>query len=247
MGLLLRPANYALRTHMLRVTAWPGSPTSYGASLKITSIVFALVCCFVLQASSFAQDRQVLSPGDKVAGMSQANWSAAWWQWAGAFDRSESPVADTTGERCQLKQSGPVWFLAGTYGTKRTIRTCKIPNGKYLFFPLINYVFMPGMEPDCNCTCEKIKGYAKSMTDAPAMLILEIDGHRTGNLESHRQATDQCFDMGARTEEKYEVFPSAGNGYYVMLAPLSPGKHELNFGGTLPGMMQAVTYTLEVE
>lgn len=37
-------------------------------------------------------------------------------------------------------QSSEVWFLAGTYGTPRTIRTCRVPRDKYLFFPLINYV-----------------------------------------------------------------------------------------------------------
>ncbi len=41
--------------------------------------------------------------------------------------------------------------------------------------------------------------------------------------------------------------PSAANGYYVMLNPLPPGKHEINFGGILPDMAQAVTYTLIVE
>ena len=32
-----------------------------------------------------------------------------------------------------------------------------------------------------------------------------------------------------------------------MLKPLPPGKHELNFRGVLPRMIQAVTYTLTVE
>jgi hypothetical protein len=32
-----------------------------------------------------------------------------------------------------------------------------------------------------------------------------------------------------------------------MLPPLSPGKHVLNFGGALPNMSQAVTYTLIVK
>lgn len=53
--------------------------------------------------------------------------------------------------------------------------------------------------------------------------------------------------MGAFAEPKYRVFPSAANGYYVMLRPLSPGEHVLNFGGMLPTMSQAVTYTLLVE
>ncbi len=32
-----------------------------------------------------------------------------------------------------------------------------------------------------------------------------------------------------------------------MLRPLPPGHHVINFGGALPGMLQAVTYTLDVE
>jgi len=67
------------------------------------------------------------------------------------------------------------------------------------------------------------------------------------DLAAHRQATTACFDMGLRSEPKVRVFPSAANGYYVMLAPLSPGTHTLNFGGALPGMVQAVTYTLKVD
>lgn len=140
-----------------------------------------------------------------------------------------------------------MWFLAGTYGSQRTIRACKVPHDKYLFFPLINYVFMPTGEKDCNCSCNTLKNNAKAITDDPGMLILEIDGLRITNLEAHRQAPKKCFDMGARTVEKYKIYPSAANGYYVMLRPLSKGTHVLNFGGVLPNMSQAVTYTLEVE
>jgi hypothetical protein len=32
-----------------------------------------------------------------------------------------------------------------------------------------------------------------------------------------------------------------------MLEPLSPGTHDVSFGGVLPSMMQAVKYTLIVE
>lgn len=83
--------------------------------------------------------------------------------------------------------------------------------------------------------------------EGASALVLDVDGERTPNLMAYRQATAQCFDLGARTEEKMKMFPSAANGYYVMLKPLSRGKHEINFGGALPNMMQAVTYTLEVE
>ncbi len=184
-------------------------------------------------------------PNEPVAKRSQAEWSRAWWQWAGSFEDHDSPVADTTGTYCAGKQSGEVWFLAGTYGTRRTIRTCRVPYGKYLFFPLINYVVMP--PPDRAVTCAAVRQSAASITDRPAALVLDLDGERIPGLERYRQATQECFDMGALADPKVRIYPSAANGYYVMLRPPSRGKHTLNFGGALPGMLQAVTYTLIVE
>jgi hypothetical protein len=193
-------------------------------------------------ADSTAASR-VVDPSEAVAGLFQAEWSRAWWQWAGSFKRSESPVADRSGARCQAGQSGNVWFLAGTYGTARTIRTCTIPAGKYLYFPLINYVVSPSYAG--SLTCEAAKDTAHEMTDDVSSLVLALDGQRISNLELHRQATPDCFDLAARAGGG--VSPSAANGYYVMLRPLSRGTHTLEFGGILPGMSQAVTYTLKVE
>ena len=200
-----------------------------------------------MATTSFADPGITVEPRESVANLSQAEWSRAWWQWAGSFDYAESPVADRTGSSCHLKQSGPVWFLAGTYGTARTIRTCTVPRDKYVFFPLINYVVMPGADPACVSCCARFIDKAKAITDDPSYLILEVDGKRVEALDKYRQVTPACFDMGALAEPKYRIFPSAANGYYVMLPPLSPGKHVLNFGGALPSMSQAVTYTLIVK
>ncbi len=86
-----------------------------------------------------------------------------------------------------------------------------------------------------------------SITDEPSSLVLDLDGDRLPDPEKYRQATKRCFDMGALADPRYKIFPSAANGYYVMLRPLSRGTHELNFGGVLPDMIQAVTYTLIVK
>jgi hypothetical protein len=200
----------------------------------------------LLLASACHADESSLAPPDQqVAGLSQEDWSRNWWQWAGAFEIHSSPIADLTGELCASKQSGPVWFLAGTYGTKRTTRICTVPRGKYLFFPLINYIVMP---PGQNSmSCESAIRNAALMTGAVDKLVLDVDGISYGGLTRHRQATRQCFNMGARAEPRYDIYPSAANGYYVMLKPLSPGRHTLNFGGALPDMTQAVTYTLIVK
>ncbi|MCV2362698.1 hypothetical protein LNV23_04445 [Paucibacter sp. DJ1R-11] len=210
-------------------------------SVRPIFLFSALIAVTLVQAQTPA----VVPPQDLVHNMTQAEWSRAWWQWAGSFQRKDSPVGDRTGALCDRGQGGPVWFLAGTYGSHRAIRDCKVPSGKYLFFPLINYVVMP--HPGVPISCQSVMSKAAAMTDGVSALVLDIDGVRVPDLASYRQATQQCFDMGARSEEKISVFPSAANGYYMMLKPLSRGRHEINFGGALPSMMQAVTYTLDVE
>ena len=206
-------------------------------------VVFALF--LLLGAPGRAADSYLLAPGEAVAGKTQEVWSREWWQWAGSFDESVSPVADRSGAACASKQLGPVWFLAGTYETHRTVRTCKIPRGKHLFFPLINYIVMPRHEG--SLTCAAARTTAAGITDDVSNLVLDIDGERHAGLERHRQPTYSCFNLAEKAQPRYEIFPSAANGYYVMLRPLPPGTHTLNFGGMLPGMSQAVTYTLIVE
>ena len=214
--------------------------------MVLQRLTFFAATWLCLVSAGAAQDKIIVPPKEPVANLSQSEWSKMWWQWAGSVDASDSPVADRTGRNCGLKQSGPVWFLAGTYGTARTKRSCTLPRDKYIFFPLINYVVMPEKEA-CESCCGSYAKTAKAITDHASYLVLEVDGRRVEHLANYRQATAQCFDMGSLASPPYRVFPSAANGYYVMLRPLSPGKHVLNFGGVLPDMSQAVTYTLLVE
>lgn len=207
------------------------------------SLAVACMLC-VASFAAHAADNFVVPPSESIGGISQTEWSRDWWQWAASFDDDESPVADRTGESCHLKQSGPVWFLAGTYGSKRTVRHCKVPRDKHLFFPLINYVTT--RPPDAEVPCASVIRDAARLTDNVQALVLELDGRRAESLEAHRMVT-KCFNIAERASPKQFVFPAAANGYYVMLKPLPPGTHVLNFGGALPRMLQAVTYTLEVE
>lgn len=207
-------------------------------------LAFLLIALSLISEAEAGNDSYIVPPDEIVSEKTQADWSRDWWQWAGSFSRSESPIADTDGSLCGNGQSGPVWFLAGTYGTSRTERTCSIPSGKYIFFPLINYVVMPRSN---TATCESVRATAHRITDNPAVLLTDIDGVQLDNPEAHRQATNECFNMGARAVPEKDIYPSAANGYYVMLRPLDAGMYELNFGGILPSMSQAVTYTLHVQ
>src|SRR5690349_21263415 len=161
----------------------------------IRATLIATMAC--VMSSSAAQSNIAALPGDAVAGRSQAEWSVLWWQWAGSFEYDNSPVADRTGNLCHLKQKGPVWFLAGTYGTHRTVRTCKVPKGKYLFFPLINYVVSPDGVHPCSECCPNYVRTAREITDNPSYLIVDLDGQRLQQPESYRQVSPGCFDLGA--------------------------------------------------
>ena len=96
-------------------------------------------------------------------------------------------------------------------------------------------------------SCESVTITAARMTGGVGNLVLRIDGERYGDLARHRQATRECFDIGALSAPPIRMYPSAANGYYAMLRPLPPGTHVVDLGGILPSMAQAVTYTLIVE
>lgn len=197
------------------------------------------ICLAVAGIPVNAEDAQIVPATESVADASQADWSIRWWQWAFSFERTRSPISDRTGQMCASRQSGNVWFLAGTYGTHRVVRTCTVPAGKTLFFPLINYVAFRG--DDSDESCQSLQDRAKVLTDKPDALVLEVDGHRYASLEAHRLHTE-CFSLVTGQPKD-----AAADGYFVAIRPLTKGRHELNFGGVLPSLAQAVTYTLEVE
>jgi hypothetical protein len=196
-------------------------------------------------ASAAAPASPLLGPDEQVGWVTQGEWSRRWWEWALSFEDDISPVADRTGAQCGNRQSGDVFFLAGTYGTARTVRTCRVPADNYLFFPLINYVVMPS--GGAVRSCMEISGTAARVTEGVEMLVLEVDGVRYDHLQRHRQVSPECFNAWARHPSGARLFPAASNGYYVMLKPLPRGRHTINFGGALPRMSQAVSYTLIVE
>lgn len=182
---------------------------------------------------------QLIAPAKPIAGVTQEEWSKRWWHWALSFDDEDSPVADRDGRLCASGQSGPVWFLAGSYDSTRTVRSCRVPAGKTLFFPLVNIITFPPDEEREACASLMLR--AESLTDAPAALVLEVNGRRYAGLEAHRQATRGCFLVAPDDDA-----PAAANGYYVAIGPLKRGRYTLNFGGILPSLSQAVTYTLDV-
>ena len=206
---------------------------------------FALLLGAGVLAPAYSQTSALIPPSEALDGVSQRDLSIKWWQWAASFNPWESPVADKTGSKCGARQEGAVWLLAGTYGTARTTRTCTVPSGRILFFPLANYiVYAP---PGSRRSCMALMAEAATLTDSPTALVLELNGARIEVSIAHRQASAGCFNLEVLRKDPEGLGPAAANGYYVALRPLPKGTHTLNFGAILPSIQQAVTYTLVVE
>ena len=91
-------------------------------------------------------------------------WTARWWQWLYSIPEERNPAADETGANCHEGQSGPVWFLAGTFGGLNE-RVCTIPAGKSLLFPVVNqmctFIDYPNLQTETelrSCAVRQMKG-----------------------------------------------------------------------------------------
>ena len=219
------------------------------------SIPAMALALLLIHDTACADTGEVIETGDIVQGKSQQEYANAWWQWAVSMPEEDSPVRDKTGSKCGVNQEGPVWFLAGGYGSSKIHRECTIPSGKQLFFPVINMVYYPG-GADARPTCESVKQSASLNNQYLKTFRVNVDGREYINPVFFRRSPEKCFDLIARKPKKYHpetVYPSATDGYWVMLKPLAPGKHGISFraeydrpGSRFGSMFQDIEYSIEV-
>ena len=188
----------------------------------------------------------VAAAGSSVAGQSLAEWTADWWRWAFETPTGQNPLADTTGANAGVNQPKNVFFLAGNFGGT-TVRTVTIPTGTRVFFPVLNYVaFEEG-------TVEEMRAAAAASVADPREMHATVDGAPVGgDILSHREISP-VFDIELPADNiiglpprVYE--PAVSDGYWLMLSPLKPGEHTINFGGTGNdgSFTLDVTYDVEV-
>jgi hypothetical protein len=195
-----------------------------------------------------------------------------WWRWALSIPAAQNPILDTSGADCAVAQKGGTWFLAGTPGGAPVTRSCTIPAGKKIFFPVI------ALENDYPCPDttfqpapgQSLKDFltfgtgtipgAVTLIDQVSNLQVSLDGHDIPVLSSYRGTSNmysfagnlagdpnlqQAFDPCLTGSQQKAV----SDGYWLLLAPLSPGQHTLRFGADswTPGFPQAGTYDLSVQ
>jgi hypothetical protein len=215
-------------------------------------LVSTLLC---LGAHASSLEDFMVYPSDYVEGKPASDYANIWWQWTYTMPKELSPVRDLTGEFCHAGQSGNVWFLAGGYGSSKINRRCSIPEGKYIFFPVINMVYWPARGGAL--TCEEAKQSAALNNDHLLSIEITLDGISAWNPANTRISSEDCFDLLGlipRDLSPPKVYPAATDGYWVMLKPLSKGTHKLRFkaqynreNGAFSKMAQDIEYDLLIE
>jgi hypothetical protein len=184
-------------------------------------------------------------------GQSYGEWSAHLWQWEFMQPVTASLVFDTAG--CSAGQSGPVWFLGGIIVPNSTLgytavappRTCTVPAGVSLFIPLMNTecssmpndAFGDASEAGLRSCAEFFANMINRNT-----LSVTVDGVQiSGSALAQYRAESPLFQFGPLPQgnpfdlieapTQGDVATSVSDGYYVMLRPLSAGKHVVHFYG----------------
>jgi hypothetical protein len=202
-------------------------------------------------------------------GQSFSAWSAEWWQHALSIPTSMNPMLDTNGSRCMIGQRGPVWFLQGVFaGISSPIvtRKCDIPEGKALFFPVLNSIQFnsPNVcgSPSANQSVATLRAAAaKDLAKASTMSVqvdgLSVPALASDNLNFRVKSTvfetvlpeQNVFDPLCTPDNvpKKVYSPSVADGVYVMLKPLSLGLHTVRIqASNTDGFSVDVTYQLKV-
>ncbi len=225
---------------------------------KIRLIVLALLVTLGLMLPinmAFAA-----SPRAVQLGQPAKELSAEWWQWVWSIPGSVNPLLDATGDYCAVGQHGDVWFLTGNFGGT-TVRTCIVPEGKTLFFPVVNFGPFDspnqcGQGPESLGSVKDMRALAAATIDGATNLSVTLDGKPVKQI---RRVRSEVFEVSMPPDNVYVSLgitpcdpgvysPAVDDGYYVHINPLEAGSHTLHMHAELPdsGFVLDVTYNLTV-
>ncbi len=180
--------------------------------------------------SSLMTNRLTYSPDEDPFGKTWEEWTAEWWKWALSLPKGQNPITDTTGRNASYNQRGHVWFLAGTFGGLAD-RTCKIPAGNAIFFPIscneTSYAECPNLNTEA-----QLRVFAKADIDQVKTIRAIVDGQRLPHSDLRRLESPP-FEVTLPQENVLGAPPgrtkSKSDGYWVFLKPLAAGRHEIHF------------------
>jgi hypothetical protein len=196
--------------------------------------------------------------------------AAVWTQWA--FSKPvdvDSPLIGSYkgGPRCDgtplSPTQGNTWFLAGTFDSSKVVRTCTMPAGTQLFFPVVNWIAFPfaPKETPQNQRKAAIDAMNATLNDPQFSMLVTVDGKEVKSNRIVRAVSPPSFFTVTLPEENAfdPLVPPEGvlgdvyegwttDALWVTLPPLPPGEHTIHFEARARsvGVSQDNTYILTV-
>ncbi len=199
----------------------------------------------------------VVDPGSKIHGKTYGEWSAEWFKFVYTIPSSENPFLHD--DKCEARQSGPVWFLTGKRGESPVVATrhCTIPFGKYLFVPVAsvsgdNVGFSPPKSID------ELRAGCKQATDSHLSIKCWLDGRElqgiSSAMDSPYRAVSPVFNYKTVAGDLrglpagMSIDPVVADGVYLMLEPLAAGSHTIRVAGSSAASSYSyvMTYLIDV-
>jgi hypothetical protein len=216
-----------------------------------TALVITLALLLTTTAIAGARNGAnpgVLPPTSRVQGLTYGRWSAQWWQFVFSLPVSQNPLAGGTGANCAFKRVGNVGLvvLNSTMGGQLT---CEAPAGTMLFLELLDSEcsnletdpFYGGNEAELRACAKKF---------VPVDMKASIDGVAIQNPEQYISMSpmynfvvpeDNILGVPGGSTGK-----SVAYGAFLMLAPLTPGKHTIHTHGAYPAFDFTADRNLEL-
>lgn len=238
---------------------------------RLGSALTALLLLAGTVSSSWAG---VLPPSSLPYGLSYQEWSAKWWRWSLEQSTNHLEYVGYPGV-CEGPGSS-VRFLAGVYipgsgGISVQTNRVTVSDQNPLFFPILSvWVDNTGCPTFTTNTVDQLVAEAVGDWSVVTVTTCTIDGVAVPGLSdpTNNDFLVQAPPFSYTTAEKGNVlaaldgdpcvpggltiYPAVAYGAYVMVAPLSPGKHTIRIVGVVgmeptPFVKDDVTYDITVE
>ena len=172
-----------------------------------------------------------------ATGKTIAEWGGLWWKWA--FDNPQV-LGDIDGTYSALGDvGGPVFFAQGSGGDPVRANVI-VPGGQYILLPVATYVWTL-FDPCAELACAR-RIVNRNFINGITSVSVTVDGERVRNMQEHLVRVDNTnppftVDAGPIGPDGYGgILPAVQGGYWLMLAPLPPGKHRVSMSATVPNL-----------
>jgi hypothetical protein len=182
-----------------------------------------------------------------------------WWQWALSIPGPVNPLTDETGQHCMVGQNRDTWFLGGNFNGGAASRSCRVPQGVKLFFPVANSVSFdaPGVCGQAgSLSVAELRGFSADFINGLTQVSATLDGRP---LRTVRRLRSDVFPLALPADNLFApfcgstpvpagIYPRAvDDGYYGEIEHLGVGQHTLQLVASGAGGFSInVVYTLTV-